>query len=239
MKRALISVFDKTGIVEFAKSLDSMGWEIISTGGTSKKLKEEGIKVQDISDLTKFPECFDGRVKTLHPNVEGGILAIRDNEKHRKQMAELGVEPIDIVVCNLYPFKQTILKEGVSHAEIIENIDIGGPTMIRAAAKNYKFVTVITDPEDYRLVIDELKNNGDTTAETKEMLAAKVFIHTAHSDCRIFFRTSEYQIPENTDSHLREKARSSVRRKSPSKCCFLCFCTRDARHTYRSCPIAW
>ena len=180
MKRALISVFDKTGIVEFAKSLDSMGWEIISTGGTSKKLKEEGIKVQDISDLTKFPECFDGRVKTLHPNVEGGILAIRDNEKHRKQMAELGVEPIDIVVCNLYPFKQTILKEGVSHAEIIENIDIGGPTMIRAAAKNYKFVTVITDPEDYRLVIDELKNNGDTTAETKEMLAAKVFIHTAH-----------------------------------------------------------
>ena len=129
MKRALISVFDKTGIVEFAKSLDSMGWEIISTGGTSKKLKEEGIKVQDISDLTKFPECFDGRVKTLHPNVEGGILAIRDNEKHRKQMAELGVEPIDIVVCNLYPFKQTILKEGVSHAEIIENIDIGGPTI--------------------------------------------------------------------------------------------------------------
>ena len=166
MKRALISVFDKTGIVEFAKSLDSMGWEIISTGGTSKKLKEEGIKVQDISDLTKFPECFDGRVKTLHPNVEGGILAIRDNEKHRKQMAELGVEPIDIVVCNLYPFKQTILKEGVSHAEIIENIDIGGPTMIRAAAKNYKFVTVITDPEDYRLVIDELKNNGDTKTLT-------------------------------------------------------------------------
>ena len=149
------------------------------------KLKEEGIKVQDISDLTKFPECFDGRVKTLHPNVEGGILAIRDNEKHRKQMAELGVEPIDIVVCNLYPFKQTILKEGVSHAEIIENIDIGGPTMIRAAAKNYKFVTVITDPEDYRLVIDELKNNGDTTAETKEMLAAKVFIHTAHYDALI------------------------------------------------------
>ena len=130
MKRALISVFDKTGIVEFAKSLDSMGWEIISTGGTSKKLKEEGIKVQDISDLTKFPECFDGRVKTLHPNVEGGILAIRDNEKHRKQMAELGVEPIDIVVCNLYPFKQTILKEGVSHAEIIENIDIGGPSLL-------------------------------------------------------------------------------------------------------------
>lgn len=185
MKRALISVFDKTGIVDFAKSLDSMGWEIISTGGTSKKLKSEGIQVMDISDLTKFPECFDGRVKTLHPNVEGGILAIRDNDNHKKQMAELGVEPIDIVVCNLYPFKQTILKPGVSHEEIIENVDIGGPTMIRAAAKNYKFVTVLTDPEDYDRVIEELKTNGDTSAETKEMLAAKVFIHTSHYDALI------------------------------------------------------
>lgn len=185
MKRALISVFDKTGIVDFAKSLDSLGWQIISTGGTSKKLKEEGIQVQDISDLTRFPECFDGRVKTLHPNVEGGILAIRDNENHQKQMSELGVEPIDIVVCNLYPFKQTVLKPGVSHEEIIENIDIGGPTMIRAAAKNYKFVTVITDPEDYPKVIEELQTNGETSASTKEMLAAKVFIHTAHYDALI------------------------------------------------------
>lgn len=185
MKRALISVFDKTGIVDFAKSLDSLGWQIISTGGTSKKLKEEGIQVQDISDLTRFPECFDGRVKTLHPNVEGGILAIRDNENHQKQMSELGVEPIDIVVCNLYPFKQTVLKLGVSHEEIIENIDIGGPTMIRAAAKNYKFVTVITDPEDYPKVIEELQTNGETSASTKEMLAAKVFIHTAHYDALI------------------------------------------------------
>jgi len=185
MKRALISVFDKTGIVDFAKSLDSMGWEIISTGGTSKKLKEEGIAVHDISDLTHFPECFDGRVKTLHPNVEGGILAIRDNEKHRKQMEELGIEPIDMVVCNLYPFRQTLLKPGVSHAEIIENIDIGGPTMIRAAAKNYQFVTVLTDPEDYSRVIRELQECGDTSAETKEMLAAKVFIHTAHYDALI------------------------------------------------------
>lgn len=185
MKRALISVFDKTGIVDFAKSLNSLGWQIISTGGTSKKLKEEGIKVQDISDLTKFPECFDGRVKTLHPNVEGGILAVRDDESHRKQMSELGIEPIDIVVCNLYPFKQTILKPEVSHEEIIENIDIGGPTMIRAAAKNYKFVTVITDPEDYAKVIGELQANGDTSLETKEMLAAKVFIHTAHYDALI------------------------------------------------------
>ena len=185
MKRALISVFDKTGIVEFARALDSMGWEIISTGGTSKKLKEENIKVRDISDLTKFPECFDGRVKTLHPNVEGGILAIRDNNKHQQQMTELGIEPIDIVVCNLYPFKQTILKPGVSHEEIIENIDIGGPTMIRAAAKNYHFVTVLTDPEDYAQVLGELKATGDTSAATKEMLAAKVFIHTSHYDALI------------------------------------------------------
>lgn len=185
MKKALISVFDKTGIVDFAKSLDSMGWEIISTGGTSKKLKEEGIQVRDISDLTTFPECFDGRVKTLHPHVEGGILAVRDNDKHKQQMAELGIEPIDIVVCNLYPFKQTILKPGVSHEEIIENIDIGGPTMIRAAAKNYKFVTVLTDPEDYEGVIRELREQGDTSAETKERLAAKVFIHTAHYDALI------------------------------------------------------
>ena len=185
MKRALISVFDKTGIVDFARSLDSMGWEIISTGGTSKKLKEEGIRVMDISDLTEFPECFDGRVKTLHPNVEGGILAIRDNDNHKKQMGELGIDPIDIVVCNLYPFKQTLLKPGVSHEEIIENIDIGGPTMIRAAAKNYKFVTVLTDPEDYRPVIEELQAKGDTSAETKERLAAKVFIHTAHYDALI------------------------------------------------------
>lgn len=184
-KKALVSVFDKSGIVDFAKSLNSMGWEIISTGGTSKKLKEEGIQVKDISDLTKFPECFDGRVKTLHPNVEGGILAIRDNDKHKRQMAELGIEPIDMVVCNLYPFKQTILKEGVSHEEIIENIDIGGPTMIRAAAKNYPFVTVITDPEDYERVITEIKENGDTLPETKEQLAAKVFIHTSHYDALI------------------------------------------------------
>lgn len=184
-KRALISVFDKSGIVDFATSLNSMGWEIISTGGTSKKLKEEGIQVKDISDLTQFPECFDGRVKTLHPNVEGGILAIRDNEKHKQQMAELGIEPIDMVVCNLYPFKETILKEGVSHEEIIENIDIGGPTMIRAAAKNYLFVTVITDPEDYNQVIEEIQKQGDTSLTTKELLAAKVFIHTSHYDALI------------------------------------------------------
>lgn len=184
-KRALISVFDKSGIVDFAKSLCGLGWEIISTGGTSKKLKEEGLEVRDISEVTRFPECFDGRVKTLHPNVEGGILAVRDNDKHKQQMEELGIEPIDMVVCSLYPFKQTVLKEGVSHEEIIENIDIGGPTMIRAAAKNYPFVTVITDPEDYERVIGEIRKEGDTSLATKELLAAKVFVHTAHYDALI------------------------------------------------------
>lgn len=185
MKRALISVFDKTNVVEFAKELVGLGWEIISTGGTSAKFKAEGIPVMDISDLTKFPECFDGRVKTLHPNVEGGILAIRDNKMHQEQMTDLGIEPIDIVVCNLYPFKETILKPDAGHEEIIENIDIGGPTMLRAAAKNYKFVSVITDPEDYSKVISELKESGETSAETKEYLAAKVFEHTAHYDALI------------------------------------------------------
>lgn len=185
MRKALISVFDKTGIVEFAKELKNLGWEIVSTGGTSTKLKAEGIDVTDISDLTKFPECFDGRLKTIHPKVEGGILAIRDNEQHKQQMAELEIEPIDIVVCNLYPFKDTILKEGVSHEEIVEMIDIGGPTMIRAAAKNYNFVNVITDPKDYSKVIEELKANGETKHETKEYLAAKVFIHTSHYDALI------------------------------------------------------
>ena len=141
--------------------------------------------MRDISEVTRFPECFDGRVKTLHPNVEGGILAVRDNDKHKQQMEELGIEPIDMVVCNLYPFKQTVLKEGVSHEEIIENIDIGGPTMIRAAAKNYPFVTVITDPEDYERVIGEIRKEGDTSLATKELLAAKVFVHTAHYDALI------------------------------------------------------
>ncbi|NOU58797.1 bifunctional phosphoribosylaminoimidazolecarboxamide formyltransferase/IMP cyclohydrolase [Marinifilum caeruleilacunae] len=185
MKRALISVFDKTNVVEFAKDLSEMGWEIISTGGTSAKFKAEGIPVMDISDVTKFPECFDGRLKTIHPHVEGGILAIRDNEVHQKQMVELGIDPIDIVVCNLYPFKQTVLNPESSHEDIVENIDIGGPTMLRAAAKNYNFVSVITDPADYTKVIAELKESGDTSHETKEYLAAKVFEHTAHYDALI------------------------------------------------------
>ncbi len=183
--KALLSVFDKTGIVEFAEELQKMGWEIISTGGTFKALSEKNIKVIDISQITNFPECFDGRVKTLHPKIHGGLLALRDNYEHIKTMQQLDIEPIDIVVCNLYPFKQTIMKQGVSHEEIIENIDIGGPTMLRAAAKNYHFVNVITDPEDYKLVINQLKETGKTTAETKEYLASKVFTHTAAYDALI------------------------------------------------------
>lgn len=185
MKRALISVYDKTGIVEFSKELVKMGWEIVSTGGTAKKLEEEGIKVIDIYSITNFPECFDGRVKTLHPRIHGGLLALRDNESHIKTMEELSIKPIDIVVNNLYPFKQTVLKEGVSHEEIIENIDIGGPSMLRAAAKNYRLVTVVVDPRDYDTVIDQLKNNGQVSDETKEYLAAKVFQHTSSYDALI------------------------------------------------------
>ena len=158
--RALISVSDKTGIVEFAKELEALGIEIISTGGTYKKLKEENVKAIEISELTGFPECLDGRVKTLHPKVHAGILAMRANEEHMKQLKELDVDTIDFVVVNLYPFKATIMKEGVTRAECVENIDIGGPTMLRSAAKNYQDVAVVTDPSDYAKVLEELKANG-------------------------------------------------------------------------------
>lgn len=183
--RALISVWDKTGIVEFAKKLQEFGIEIISTGGTHKTLEEAGIKVTGISDITGFPECLDGRVKTLHPKIHGGLLAIRSNEEHMKQLKELNIEPIDIVVVNLYPFKQTILKENVTRAEAIENIDIGGPTMLRAAAKNYQDVAVVVDPRDYEMVISELKTNNEVSLDTKFYLCSKVFEHTAHYDTLI------------------------------------------------------
>ena len=183
--RALISVSDKTGIVEFAKELDSLGIEIISTGGTYKKLREAGINAMEISELTGFPECLDGRVKTLHPKVHAGILAMRAKEEHMKQLKDLGVDTIDFVVVNLYPFKQTILKEGVTRAECVENIDIGGPTMLRSAAKNYQDVSVITDPNDYETVLNELKTNGNVSVDTKFYLMNKVFEHTANYDAMI------------------------------------------------------
>lgn len=184
MKRALISVSDKTEIVEFAKELSSLGYEIISTGGTKKSLDEAGIKTIGISDVTKFPEMMDGRVKTLHPNVHGGLLCVRDNPQHMKDLVDNHIELIDMVVVNLYPFKET-LKKGGTHEELIENIDIGGPSMLRSAAKNHKFVTVCVDPADYQRVLDEVRANGDTTLEFRCELAAKVFRTTAAYDALI------------------------------------------------------
>lgn len=183
--RALISVSDKTGVVEFAKALADMGVTIISTGGTAKKLAESGIKVVGISEVTGFPECLDGRVKTLHPAVHGGILAMREKPEHMKQLADLGIETIDIVAINLYPFKQTILREGVTLPEAIENIDIGGPTMLRSAAKNHKDVAVVCDPADYEKVAKELSETGSVSYDTKYRLALKVFQHTAAYDAMI------------------------------------------------------
>lgn len=184
MKRALISVSDKTGIVSFAKKLIDMDVEILSTGGTAKRLRDSGLKVTDVSEITEFPECLDGRVKTLHPKIHGGILARRDLEAHMNQIKDLGIETIDFVVINLYPFKSTIEKEGVELAEAIENIDIGGPTMLRSAAKNYNDVTVVVDPSDYDLVIDEL-SRGQVSLDTKYNLALKVFKHTSEYDTLI------------------------------------------------------
>lgn len=182
MKRALISVSDKTGLIDFAKELVGLGYEIISTGGTKKSLEAEGISTIGISEITNFPEIMDGRVKTLHPNVHGALLCVRDNPDHVKQLEELNIDYIDMVVVNLYPFKATIMKDGVSHEEIIENIDIGGPSMLRSASKNYASIPVIVDPNDYSQIIKELKENGETCLVTREFLAAKVFRHTAAYD---------------------------------------------------------
>lgn len=190
IKRALISVSDKTGIVEFAKELDKRGIEIVSTGGTSKALTDAGIKVVNVSDITGFPECLDGRVKTLHPSVHGGILAMRSNEQHMEQLEKLNIQPIDMVIINLYPFKETMLKGNVDLDEVIENIDIGGPTMLRAAAKNYQDVVVLTEPEDYEKVLHEMDSSKEVSIKTKFRLAYKVFEHTSHYDCLIakYFR---------------------------------------------------
>ena len=185
-RRAILSVSDKTGIVELGRKLSSLDFEIVSTGGTARALEDGGIEVTNITDVTGFPECLDGRVKTLHPKVHAGILAMRDNEEHIKQLEELNITPIDIVVINLYPFKETILKEDVALEEAIENIDIGGPSMLRAAAKNYRDVTVVVDPNDYCRIIEELESKGDISLDTKFELATKVFEHTAHYDALIF-----------------------------------------------------
>lgn len=185
MKRALVSVSDKTNLVPFVSSLVELGYEIISTGGTKKALEAAGIKTIGISEVTDFPEIMDGRVKTLHPKVHGALLCVRDNPDHVRQIEELGIQYIDLVCVNLYPFKETVQKPGVSHEEIIENIDIGGPSMLRSASKNYKFIPVLCDPSDYDTVVKELRENGETSLTTREYLAAKVFRHTASYDTMI------------------------------------------------------
>lgn len=185
MKTALISVSDKTGVIDLAKRLTSMGWRILSTGGTSKALNENGVSTTDVSDVTGFPECMDGRVKTLHPKIHGGLLARRSVEKHMQQAETLGIEMIDMVVVNLYPFKETLEKAGSTHEEIIENIDIGGPSMLRSAAKNYEDVVVLCDPSDYEMVLEKFEAGEKFEKTDRALLALKVFEHTSHYDALI------------------------------------------------------
>ena len=186
IKRALISVSDKTGLVEFARDLTELGIEIISTGGTASLLKKEGIACMEISDFTGSPEILDGRVKTLHPKVHGGLLFLRGNADHETQAREHGIEPIDMVVVNLYPFEKTVAKPDVTLEEAIENIDIGGPSMLRSAAKNYRSVTVVVDPADYADVLQNIRDNdGETTLKLRERLAIKIFVTTSRYDAAI------------------------------------------------------
>lgn len=200
MKRALVSVSDKTNLVEFVSGLTELGYEIISTGGTKKALEAAGIQTIGISDITGFPEIMDGRVKTLHPNVHGALLCVRDDPDHVKQLQDLHIDYIDLVCVNLYPFKQTLKKPNVTHEEIIENIDIGGPSMLRSASKNYRFIPVVVDPNDYDMILRELKEHGETSPKTRERLAAKVFRHTAAYDTIIaqyLTQRSGERYPEN------------------------------------------
>lgn len=198
IKRAIISVSDKAGIADFARKLVALDIEILSTGGTAKLLEKEGIPCKEVSEVTGFPECLDGRVKTLHPLLHGGILAIRENEAHMKRIDELGIGLIDLIIVNLYPFKATVMKPGVTFEECVENIDIGGPSMLRAAAKNHHDVTVITDPEDYETVLSQIAQSGDTTYETRFKLAKKVFEHTAAYDALI----AQYFLSQSDDKSL-------------------------------------
>ena len=184
-KRALVSVSDKSGLVDFVKGLQAAGWEIIATGGTQKLLENSGVNTIGISDVTGFPEICDGRVKTLHPKVHGGLLARRDEPSHLQALEENGISFIDLVCVNLYPFRETIAKEGVSMADAIENIDIGGPSMLRSAAKNYNDVTVVCDPADYNTILAEINATGNTTLETRLQLSAKAYTHTAQYDACI------------------------------------------------------
>ncbi|MDN4074864.1 bifunctional phosphoribosylaminoimidazolecarboxamide formyltransferase/IMP cyclohydrolase [Fictibacillus terranigra] len=201
IKRALVSVSNKEGLVPFVKALADKGVEIISTGGTSKALQEAGVNVTGISEVTGFPEIMDGRVKTLHPMIHGGLLAVRENESHVRQMEENGISPIDLVVVNLYPFKETISKEDVAFADAIENIDIGGPSMLRSAAKNHAYVTVVVDPSDYGSVLEEVEKNNEVTEETRRKLAAKTFRHTAAYDALIAEYLTNMVEEENPETY--------------------------------------
>ena len=185
IQRALISVSDKMGLIAFAQILSQAGIEILSTGGTAKMLREAGVAAKDISEHTGFPEMLDGRVKTLHPKVHGGLLFIRGNEKHEAAAREHGIKPIDLVVVNLYPFEQTVAKSGATLHDAIENIDIGGPSMLRSAAKNHESVTVVVDPADYNEIAKQISEHGNTTLELRRALAAKVFARTAAYDAAI------------------------------------------------------
>src|SRR6185436_10975887 len=186
IRRALLSVTDKTGLVAFAKALAARGVEIISTGGTATALREAGLKVTLIDQVTGFPEIMGGRVKTLHPKVHGGLLGVRDDPSHKEAMEKHGIAPIDLVCVNLYPFEQTVARPGVSEHDAIENIDIGGPSMLRSAAKNFEWVTVVTSPGQYERVLHELEaNKGATTRQTRAELAAEVFAVTSRYDAAI------------------------------------------------------
>ncbi|MEC4686535.1 MAG: IMP cyclohydrolase [Nitrospirota bacterium] len=186
VRRTIVSVSDKTGIEEFVKTLNDLNVEILSTGGTAMKLREIGVPVVEVSDYTGFPEMLDGRVKTLHPRIHAGLLAKRDNQKHIDELKAQGIEPIDMVVVNLYPFEKTISKPDVTFQEAIENIDIGGPTMLRAAAKNFESVAVVVDPDDYDIIREEMiRLGGEISYKTRVRLAQKVFSHTSHYDSLI------------------------------------------------------
>ncbi len=197
IKRALISLTDKSGIEDFAKELEALGVALLSTGGTARKLRDNGVRVTDVSDFTGFPEMLDGRVKTLHPKIHGGILHQRANADHLQQCKEHGIEGIELVAVNLYAFEKTVASEDCTLIDAIENIDIGGPTLLRAAAKNFQDVTVIVDPADYQLVLDELKKYGNTTLKTRFYLATKVFALTSQYDTAI----SEWLDTVNLDSN--------------------------------------
>lgn len=183
IKRALVSLSDKTGVVQLGQTLHAMGVQILSTGGTARSLQEAGIPVIEVSHYTGFPEMMDGRIKTLHPKIHGALLGKRDDAEHMKQMKIHGIEPIDLVVVNLYPFEKTVAKPDCTLEEAIENIDIGGPTMLRSSAKNYHDVAVVTDPQDYEKIIEEMKKSGGALSlETRFRLAKKVFKLTSHYD---------------------------------------------------------